>query len=90
VDTIGSGPSGTQALAARPQLVGSPGLLWVLAMSPRNGYCQLGFWSCAGPLGISYAGQPDGAVSSRIGLAAGLRYPALVRRLKAMLLRTTS
>jgi len=35
------------------QLAGSwdsDGLLWVLAMSPYNGYYQLGFWTGAGPL----------------------------------------
>jgi hypothetical protein len=35
------------------QLVGawdSDGLLWVLAMSPYNGYYQLGFWTGVGPL----------------------------------------
>jgi hypothetical protein len=35
------------------QLAGSwdrQGRLWVLAMSPDNGYYQLGFWTGAGPL----------------------------------------
>lgn len=52
VDTIGSGPSreprrwrrGRGSWARR-------GLLWVLAVSPRNGYYQLGFWTGAGPSG---------------------------------------
>jgi hypothetical protein len=46
--TVASSPT-TQ----RVQLAGSwdqQGLLWVLAISPDNGYYQLGFWTGAGPL----------------------------------------
>jgi hypothetical protein len=46
-------PLSPSATTTADQLVGSwdrEGLLWVLAMSPYNGYYQLGFWTGTGPL----------------------------------------